>query len=143
MEEILVTQNERKLEKNKKKLFLSIGITILNMVLYIVAGNTNIKYPGTSEGPSLTSQLINFYIGFIFISVILGLLIAFIPNKKLKYLEKLIRSTLTIYLVLNILLLILTIRGIILFSFWPLLTNLKLATTPVIIHCGILSKKEI
>ncbi len=117
MTEILATQNEEKPQKNKKKLVLSIGITILNIVLYIVAGNTNIKYTGNTEGPSLTSQLINFYVGFIFISVILGLIIAFIPNKKLKYLERLIRSTLTIYFLLNTLLLILTIRSVILFSF--------------------------
>ncbi len=114
---ILATQNKGKLQKKKRNYSYLIGITILNIVLYIAAGSTNIKYPGNSEGPSLTSQLINFYIGFIFISVILGLIIAFIPNKKLKYLERLIRSILIIYFILNTLLLILTIRGIILFSF--------------------------
>lgn len=112
-----MSKSENKLRLNKKFLYLAIGITILNIILYYIAGRTNIKFPGNSEGPSLAQQIINFYLGFIFISAFIGVIIALIPYKKLNYLEKLIRSSTIIYLLLNILLLILSVRSIIMFSF--------------------------
>jgi cell division protein FtsW (lipid II flippase) len=111
---------EIKMNKNvkleKQLLIAVISLIVINTIVYYVAGTTNKLQVEGNEGSGLGQQLLNFYIGFIFISVLISLFFSIIPYKKMSYVNKFLRLSLIIFLALNIFLLILGIYSILKFS---------------------------
>lgn len=114
---MIIESKMNKIMKLEKQLLIAVfGLLVINTIVYYVAGTTNKLQVEGNEGPGLGQQLLNFYIGFTFISVLIALFFSIIPYKKMSYVNKFLRLSLIIFLTLNIFLLILGIYSILKFS---------------------------
>src|SRR5690554_3917037 len=113
---VLVTKMDKNMKLEKQLLIAVLSLIVINTIVYYVAGTTNKHLIDGHEGPTLGQQLLNFYIGFTFISVLIALFFSIIPYKKMSYVNKFFRLSLIIFLALNIFLLILSIYSILKFS---------------------------
>jgi hypothetical protein len=101
--------------KERKLFYYVLVVTIINIVLWFIAGSTNTTYSGQDTGQSLLSKLVVLYGGVIIGGFILGAFVNLIPFKGLSFGQKYIRSSLLSILGLSVLLLIFIIGSIIFF----------------------------